>query len=901
MPLLSIDIEARYAKFQDAMNKIQASAKKSAGGIEAAFKGVNGTLASLGVGVSVAGLAAIVKTSIDAADHLNDLSQKTGISVEVLGGLGFAASQAGGNLDTMAAAAGKLNKQIAAAAAGNQEAVNAFKTLDINVEAGAGKLKTADAVMLEISDKFKNFADGPNKAALALSYFGKSGADMIPVLNDGAEALRKNVEYFQRYSKVSSDLAEKSDKFNDDLEKIKILSGAAGNQIASELLPTLSQITKRMIDAKESSEGFAGVAKVIGVGFRGITIGANTLIEALDAVGKHIGATFAIARRFADFDFKGGINVGKEYLDDLAERGKKFAEFTAKIANGETADTGPTKQKDNGVDQDAPGIPGAGAAAAQAAAKRRLEGQLRNLEQQSQREWELLSSRNDMLNTFYQQDLIALDAYYTAKQAAANEALANEQANIDKEIALLRKSKPKDDAEREANNTKIKELAERRGQLEAQANAEITKSEIEKTARAKDFARALDDINTRLLEQQGFFEKAAAAGFDAEHANTRTKLDTARTAAVEAGDTAEVEKIDQAQRALDIMRASVVAQGRINELQIAESKILGDLQVATESADMAAESGSISQLEALKRISDARKQAAIDLQATAQAFSDAAAASGDERLEQQAKQFDLAAKKLAASADLVRDKFQGILQNGFGNFFERLISGTVSVKDAFKSLFAEIAADMAKMAIKDLTSKAFGSNGWFGSAVSALAGWFGSANGNVFNAGNVVPFAMGGVPGIVNSPTLFPMRGGRTGLMGEAGPEAIMPLHRDKAGELAIKMIGNRGEAFMLPITRDMAGKLSVRAPDGLMQKFASGGVFSTGSLSPTFSTNAAGALEAAMSTRTGGWMAKTESHETKIENHYNITVPPGTQRESADQIAARTAMHIARSNRRNN
>ena len=64
-----------------------------------------------------------------------------------------------------------------------------------------------------------------------------------------------------------------------------------------------------------------------------------------------------------------------------------------------------------------------------------------------------------------------------------------------------------------------------------------------------------------------------------------------------------------------------------------------------------------------------------------------------------------------------------------------------------------------------------------------LGGLFANANGNVINGGRVQPFAGGG---IVNSPVLFPLRGG-TGLMGEAGPEAIMPLARGADGKLGVR------------------------------------------------------------------------------------------------------------------
>ena len=75
-----------------------------------------------------------------------------------------------------------------------------------------------------------------------------------------------------------------------------------------------------------------------------------------------------------------------------------------------------------------------------------------------------------------------------------------------------------------------------------------------------------------------------------------------------------------------------------------------------------------------------------------------------------------------------------------------------------------------------------------------------SANGNVFYKNNVVPFARGG---IVNKPTLFPMANG-AGLMGEAGPEAIMPLRRGPSGRLGVEAAG--GGAGNVVVNVDAGG-----------------------------------------------------------------------------------------------
>lgn len=64
------------------------------------------------------------------------------------------------------------------------------------------------------------------------------------------------------------------------------------------------------------------------------------------------------------------------------------------------------------------------------------------------------------------------------------------------------------------------------------------------------------------------------------------------------------------------------------------------------------------------------------------------------------------------------------------------------------------------------------------------------AQGGAFSAGRVMPFAQGGV---ISQATAFPMRGGTTGLMGEAGPEAILPLSRGPDGRLGVRGAGGGG------------------------------------------------------------------------------------------------------------
>lgn len=99
------------------------------------------------------------------------------------------------------------------------------------------------------------------------------------------------------------------------------------------------------------------------------------------------------------------------------------------------------------------------------------------------------------------------------------------------------------------------------------------------------------------------------------------------------------------------------------------------------------------------------------------------------------------------------------------------------LSSVLKKLLVEFSGRAFSMAIAPL-SNAMG--GFFGSLFDGITA---NAKGNIFTNGRVTPFAQGGV---VNSPTLFPLRGG-TGLMGEAGPEAVLPLARGSDGKLGVQ------------------------------------------------------------------------------------------------------------------
>jgi hypothetical protein len=121
---------------------------------------------------------------------------------------------------------------------------------------------------------------------------------------------------------------------------------------------------------------------------------------------------------------------------------------------------------------------------------------------------------------------------------------------------------------------------------------------------------------------------------------------------------------------------------------------------------------------------------------------------------------------------------------GLRRAFDGLVFDGMKLSDALRQVTKSMADSVYGVALKPVQDAVGGAvaNGING----LLSGLFPFERGGSFAQGRVMPFARGGV---VASPTMFPMRNGR-GLMGEAGPEAIMPLARGADGRLGVQAQG---------------------------------------------------------------------------------------------------------------
>ncbi|MCK9600979.1 MAG: phage tail tape measure protein, partial [Sphaerochaeta sp.] len=171
--------------------------------------------------------AAVIKTA-NFGDEINDMSQRTGIATEILSGYKLAADNSGTSIEGLASGLKLLSRNMFDTSMGTGEAKDAFDFLGISVVNADGTLRDSNEVMLDVADRFRGMENGAQKTALSMDIFGKSGADLIPMLNMGRDGLREAYKDAERFGMiVSQQAATAADEFNDKLGNMKAsLQGA---------------------------------------------------------------------------------------------------------------------------------------------------------------------------------------------------------------------------------------------------------------------------------------------------------------------------------------------------------------------------------------------------------------------------------------------------------------------------------------------------------------------------------------------------------------------------------------------------------------------------------------------------------------------------------------------------
>lgn len=257
---LGIEIYADTAQFTGDLGKIERAAASMGASVTGSLGGVIKGLGALGIGLAAVDFISKTRDALEHADALGKLAQKTGLAVDELSRMAYAAKLADVSNETLAKGIKGLSDKMVEANDANSESARLFKSIGVDIKGGISP------AIEKLADQFAALPDGATKTALAVKIFGKAGQEMIPFLNGGADGIRRLKEEATALGvTIDKDTAAAAERFNDNMRAMKTGAEALGNTLASKTAAALADVTDAMKEAYKES----GLLLAVWVGLGG--------------------------------------------------------------------------------------------------------------------------------------------------------------------------------------------------------------------------------------------------------------------------------------------------------------------------------------------------------------------------------------------------------------------------------------------------------------------------------------------------------------------------------------------------------------------------------------------------------------------------------------------------------
>jgi hypothetical protein len=204
---------------------------------------------AMGMGAAIlAPMVMALRTFANAGHDLLELSERTGMSVEALSELGYAAVQSGADMDILERSVARMQKVIGTAGEGSKAAMTVLAHLGLSFSALKGL--SPEEQFNQVAEALSRIHDPTQRAAAAMELFGRGGTKIIPMLKDGAEGLARLREEAQRYGlTISTEEAERSERFHRVLKLLWMTVQRLAIAIGDELAPYVEDLAAWMMEA----------------------------------------------------------------------------------------------------------------------------------------------------------------------------------------------------------------------------------------------------------------------------------------------------------------------------------------------------------------------------------------------------------------------------------------------------------------------------------------------------------------------------------------------------------------------------------------------------------------------------------------------------------------------------
>lgn len=250
--LLKVSLATDTAEFSRGLNKASGEAQSFGASV-----GKIATVAGAAFAAAGATISTLVMQTAQAADVIGKMSQRVGVAATELQKLQYAASLSDVSTSQLQTGLVMLARTMGEAAKGSGQTAEAFAAIGVAVTDSAGNLRDSDAVLKDIAQAFSGYEDGAAKAALAQRLFGRSGAELIPLLNNGADGLNNMGREAERLGIImSDDVVRASQEFNDGLSKIQQGTGALARELSGPIIISLANLITRFFEARNAGLDF---------------------------------------------------------------------------------------------------------------------------------------------------------------------------------------------------------------------------------------------------------------------------------------------------------------------------------------------------------------------------------------------------------------------------------------------------------------------------------------------------------------------------------------------------------------------------------------------------------------------------------------------------------------------
>ena len=216
-------------KIEYALNLNVSDFEKGIATATSAASGLSNALNAIGISLSAGAISAAVKNMGDFAERILNTADALNVSTDFLQDFSLNAELSGISAEHAEKALTKLAQIVGDAREGSKEAAEKFKIYGINISDAGGKALSVESILRSVANKLKETDDGATRAAIAVEFFGKEGAKLLPILQDGSAGFDKMRDSIKLTREELAEMDKAADSIVESAKRLQVWGGTAFN------------------------------------------------------------------------------------------------------------------------------------------------------------------------------------------------------------------------------------------------------------------------------------------------------------------------------------------------------------------------------------------------------------------------------------------------------------------------------------------------------------------------------------------------------------------------------------------------------------------------------------------------------------------------------------------------